>query len=437
MDKNTLNTVITEWQAIILKNEGITRVYQEPLLKTIGSKPIKIITGFRRSGKSFLVQQIAKQLHTDGIYLIDDILYLNFEDFRIQEIDDVKKLNMVYKHFRSTISKNAKKLLIFDEIHHVQDWDKFIRTLYEKDFDIEMIITGSNSELLSSELGTNLAGRFIEFPIYPFNFKEFLDYKGLRVEDTTAFYRNNETITKYFDEYRKFGGLPEVLTISQEQAKYSYIQGIISKVILDDIVKRFNVRRVDVIEKMLHYLLTNVGNMIAYSKVGNHLSEKEIKDETILNYIQYFIKSFSFYETMKFDWKLGKVFSASKKYYCVDTGLINAYKHTLDNYSKQLENIVFLHLKSRYSPIYYGRDHVGKEIDFIVKDTTDIFCNIQVTAQLTDQNFERELSPFALTDPYLKKGRNLLLTLNNSEDVVHYEKTTIEVKNLIEWLLDL
>ena len=183
MDASGYISLIYEWQNLILKREGVVREIEGPVLSAIPSKPIKIIAGFRRTGKSFLAQRIAKRLVGQGLYRIDNILYLNFEDFRLSDINSAKKLASVYDLFITDIAKDGPKLILLDEIQNVSGWDKFVRTIYEKDEEIRIILTGSNSELLSAELGSNLAGRFIEFFILPFSFREFLLYRGIIVKD--------------------------------------------------------------------------------------------------------------------------------------------------------------------------------------------------------------------------------------------------------------
>ncbi len=430
--------LITEWQNRILRVEGIPRDYDYDLLQTIGSKPVKIITGFRRSGKSFLIQRVARKLIKSGKFAISNILYLNFEDFRLSDINNPEALFSCYQTFRTEIADHQKKLLLFDEIQNVKDWDRFIRTIYEADTDIEIILTGSNSELLSSEIGTRLAGRFIELSIQPFDFKEYLLYHGLKITTTADYFRNKNEIQNHFSQYLKFGGLPEILTIQSETACFSYIQGIISKVILDDMISRFHIKHTVAAEKIFFYLLSATGNIISFTRISNYLSRLgiRIKQETLINYIQYMLKTFAIYETNKFDWKLGKVFETTRKYYAVDTGLVNLYPGTVANYSKQLENIIFLKLKRERKQVYFGSLASGKEIDFIVHDKQGDYSKYQATQTLKQHNYDRELSPFIINHGrFLEAGKNIILSLDEDENEITYKKVKIIKRNLIRWLL--
>ncbi|MGI6393652.1 MAG: ATP-binding protein [bacterium] len=254
MDKATLFPLILEWQKIAAQTEGIFRSYQSELFELMGSKPIKIVTGFRRSGKSFLIQRTISQLITEEKIARKNVLYLNFEDYRLASINNAPLLDEVFQFFMNEIADEGKKLVVFDEIQLVKDWDKFVRTIYEKYRNIEIILTGSNSELLSSELGSNLAGRFVEIKILPFDFKEFISIRGLVVKNESDYFENTNKINALFGEYLNFGGLPELISITTEKAKQSYLEGVLSKVILDDVVSRFSVRQPSVIEQIIKYL---------------------------------------------------------------------------------------------------------------------------------------------------------------------------------------
>lgn len=439
MDFNSYTPIIIEWQNIIANVQGIKRSYNQELYEAANSKPIKIVTGFRRSGKSFLVQMVARSLVENKLFQLKNILYLNFEDYRLAEIHSIHQLDQIIQFFLRELADPGPKLIILDEIQLIQNWDKLIRTLYEKEKEIELFLTGSNSELLSSEIGSNLAGRFINFEIFPFSFKEFLDYNDLKINNEKEFYRHHTQIKNLFLQYQKYGGLPEVFTISNATTKYSYLQGVFSKVILDDIIKRFNVRQPELIEKIIYYLYISIGGTINPTRIYNFIKSEgfQTKVTTISTYIDYVVTTFAMYETERFDWKLKRVFDVNKKYYSVDTGLINLFQKINNNYSKQLENIVFLKLKKMFPTVYYGALDNGKEIDFIVKDTTGLFHKYQVTTTLTNSNEDRELSSFVTADNYLNKAHNIILTMDENEEELHLGGCTIKKTHLLKWLLDI
>ncbi len=439
MDKMKLVSVISDWQKTILTVEGIERSYGEELFRSSGSRPIKIVTGFRRSGKSFIVQQTARKLVEKKVYALKNILYLNFEDYLLSDIKGIGALGEVVELFLREMADEGKTLIIFDEIQMVKYWDRLVRSIYEKEQNTEIFLTGSNSELLSSELGTNLSGRFIEIKILPFSFKEFLEFKGIFIRKEMDFFREHSVIVPLFTEYLMFGGLPEIFLIRDPKTKYSYLEGIISKVILDDVIKRFKVRQPEIIEQILHYIHAGVGNIISISRISNFINQNgvKIKKETVHSYIEFIKKAFAIFNLDKFDWKLSRVFATSSKYYSVDNGLINLYENINNNYGKQLENMVFLKLKRDYSRIFYGALQNGKEIDFIVKADNGKFKKFQVAKTVTKENIKRELSSFLFSDRYLGAEDNILLTMEEKEEVLEYEGCRIEKRYIVKWLLDL
>jgi len=436
---NDIKNIIYDWQGQIIKTEGIKRIQEDLIFDSLGSKPIKVITGFRRTGKSFLVRQIAKRAINSGLYKLNNILFLNFEDYEL-DINNVERLGKIYSFFKSNISEiKEKKLLIFDEIQLVKGWDKFLRTIYEKEEDIEIIITGSNSELLSSEIGSNLSGRFIEFFVLPFSFKEFLKYKNTLPDSVSAYHQNKDSIDYLFNEFVSYGGLPEVFSINAKETKVSYISGILNKVILDDVVKRFALENIEVFEQLTKYILANTGNQISFAKVANHinLSGRKVKASTLIKYSQYLVKAFAVFEVNKFDWKQSKYFSQSRKFFAVDTGLLSLFRSERENYSFRIENLIYIELLRRKKEIAFGMNQQGKEIDFIVKDSFDnkISEKIQVCLELNNNNLKREISSFEIADKFLKKGKNVLLTLDNTE-ILKTNNLIINKINIIEWLLN-
>ena len=436
---NKIKNIIYDWQNLILKTEGIKRKEEDLIFDSFGSKPIKVITGFRRAGKSYLTRLLVKRAVNSGLYKLNNIFFLNFEDYGLSKINNAEKLGDLYNVFKNEIADlNGKKLLIFDEIHLVKNWDKFLRTIYEKEDNIEIIITGSNSELLSSEIGSNLAGRFIEFFLLPFSFNEFLEFKKVLPTSLPFYYQNKNKIDFLFNEFISYGGLPEIFLISSTETKLSYIEGVFNKVILDDIIKRFSLDNIEVFEKLAKYLLANTGNQISFSKIANKIkvfSGINVKAATLIKYSQYLVKAFSLFEVNKFDWKQNKFFSQSRKFYAVDTGLLSLFRSERENYSFRLENLVFLELLRRKKEIAFGMNQHGKELDFLIKEKNGkINEKIQVCIDLNVDNYNREISSFVTADKFLKNTKNTLLTFNQSE-LLFENKIKINKINIIEWLL--
>lgn len=433
MTPENTRQLIFEWQQRVMTRQGVPRLMEPRVLESFGSRPIKIITGFRRSGKSFLTQRIARQMVTSGAVPQENVLYLNFEDYRLLECVTPEQLDQIFTLFSQT-TVNGRRLVIFDEIQNVQNWDRFVRTLYEREDDLEIVLTGSNSELLSAELGSNLAGRFIEFFLLPFSFREFLLYRNALPKGGREFERNQPLIQRHFNEYLNFGGLPEVFDIPSGEAKLSYLSGVLTKVVLDDVVKRFRVEHVGLLEKLLRYLLATVGNITSYAALVKKSAALGVplKNSTVIDYVAYLQKSFALFEVGKFSWKQSRHFSTSRKYYAIDTGLASIVRPVEENRSFRLENLVFLELKRRGQEVFYGSSDSGREIDFLTKEA-DGWGQYQVADTLTDENHKRELGAFALAAPHLS-GSRTLLTLDAPQDTVQYDGLEIRRQNLIKWL---
>lgn len=442
MKKEDILLLIQQGLNYILNVEGRRRYFELAIEKNIGSKPIKIISGFRRSGKSHLVQSLAKTLLNNKVFEKDNILYLNFEEYELRKISSPQKLNEIFEIFSSNSNPSKRSLIIFDEIQLVKDWDKFIRTIYERNQKnkLEIILTGSNSELLSSELGSNLAGRFIEFKILPFSFKEYLDFNGININTEKDFLTYSQEIRSGFYKYMSNGGLPETFSISDDKARFTYLNGILSKVILDDIINRFSIRNSELIERILEFLLVNIGNQISLSKITNHLKSQGYKIDinTLYKYISLFPKTFSLFELGRFDWKSARIFDRTKKFYAIDLGLTHIYSSMVSNFSKKLENFIFLELLHKDSDfnIHYVNDNHG-EIDFIYRRhrSQEAFTKIQVSQTLEETNFNRELRVFTKLDKHLKSGDNFLITLDDREETLVYEGLRIKKLNAIKWAL--
>lgn len=432
MEQDKIYEIIRLWQDEILGSQGLERYCEKQILESMNSKPIKIISGFRRVGKSYLCKRIAKKLLDDG-YKIENILYLNFEDYKLNWVTDAYKLGEVYDVFQKFFAKeNQNTLLIFDEIQKVKDWEAFVRTLYEKNKPNQIIITGSNSDMLSSELSSSLAGRFIEFTILPFSFKEYLIYHKHNYSRYTSLIANQ------FYEYLKLGGLPEIYTINDPDTRASYIDSLISKVILDDVIKRFSIRNESAIEMIIKFVFANNGRTLSFSKITKYLKTlgMKIQEETVIEYVNHIKKTFAIIEVCKFDWTSKKIFASSKKYYAIDIGISSQFQNLISNLSFNLENIVVLKLKQnpKIKNIFYGST-ADAEIDFITEDYQGKLKRYQISQELNDDNRERELNAFIKSDKYLAKTPAYIITLEGISRSLEGKYKSIEQINLIDWLL--
>lgn len=374
--------------------------YLEKVKKYIDTEFIKVIIGVRRSGKSYLLKMLEQELKERGIKS-ENILFLNFESLELMYVDNAKDLN---EYIRERVSNESKIYFLFDEIQRIKDWEKLVNGL-RVSYDSDIYITGSNSEILSGELATHLAGRYVEIQIYPLSFIEFLEFKNYAGEKMDLKLR----------EYFEFGGFPSVV-LSNENLKLDVLSGIYSSIVLRDIAARANVRESAILEKVILFLLDNIGQIVNTNKITNTIksSGRSVSNNTIENYLSLLEKSFLFYKAQRYDIRGKEYLSTSAKYYVVDLGFFKSQINQNRNQGSRIENMVFLELKRRGYQVSIGT-YENKEIDFIAsKEEETIY--IQVADKIPEDS-SRE------TDNLLSipTGAKKILIVNNWNDVGLFE----------------
>lgn len=359
----------------------IRETYLSKIRPFIGKDIIKVLTGVRRGGKSVLLEQIRDEINSPNS------IFLNFEDLGNQHLCEY---NALHEYICEQIGSSKEQFyLFFDEIQEVQGWEKTVNSLRVK-FQADIYITGSNSRLLSGELATYIAGRYISFIVYPFSFTEF---KMVNADYT-------------FDQYIQYGGMPFLSSIGFEpEVSKNYLQDIFNSVVLKDIVKRNNIREVDLLERIIAYALAKVGKSFSATSISKFFKaeNRTVAPETILNYLKACEEAYLLYRLKSQDINGKKMLKVNEKYYVVDHGLREAVVgENLQNVEIILENIVGLELLRRGYKVCVGR--VGtKEIDFIGEKGGDKLY-IQVCYLLGDEStIQREFgSLLEIKDNYPK-----------------------------------
>ncbi|WP_439287709.1 ATP-binding protein [Lonepinella sp. BR2904] len=364
-------------------------------LKPFINKPfIKVITGIRRSGKSTVLKMLQDELIQNGVTK-EQIIYLNFESFVTVEL---KTAQTLYAFIKDSIQTNQQYYVLFDEIQEVIDWEKAVNALMV-DFNLDLYITGSNSHLLSSELSTYLAGRYIEIPIFTLSFQEFLAFK--------QYYSDQPYLPlPYFNEYLRKGGFPVVHTADfNEETIYKIVQDIYTSVILRDTVQRHKIRDVELLERIIRYAFDNVGNTFSGKNVADYFKSQQRKIDlnTVYNYLNALESAFILHRVGRFDIKGKEILKTQEKFYLGDISLLYAtmgFRSSL--IAGLLENIIYLELKRRGYQVYIGK--LGdKEIDFIAQKSQQKIY-LQVAYKLENQDtVQREFSPLqAIQDNHPK-----------------------------------
>lgn len=395
----------------------IQRPYYLDFLKKFKDVPdtVKVLTGVRRCGKTFLMNMFIDDLKRNGV-TDDQIVYIDFEDFAFSELTTAKDL---YVYVHQYQSQHARTYLFFDEIQHVQDWEKAINS-FRVDMDADIYITGSNSQLLSGELATLLTGRYVELKVYPLSFSEFYVFKQ----------GTPENAYQLFLDYLGQGGFPAVDIAPNTDLQVALKRGIFDSIVLNDIAIRANTRNDAAIIAIVNYMMSEIGNTLSASKISNTLRSngQNITIATVSNYLKLLEQSFLFYKANRYDLRGKKWLSTQSKYYVVDNGLRNTQLHrsATDNLGHQIENVVYLELLRRGYLVDVGK--LGdKEIDFVARkgETVEYY---QIAQQIPE-NDQREVDNLRhIPDGYQKT----ILTL----DRMHTGNVEgIQITYLLDWLL--
>lgn len=346
---------------------------------------VKVLTGIRRSGKSVMLELIKDELRARGV-MEHQLVAFNFEDMRNAPFCTAESLHE--ELMRRVADIKGKIYFFFDEIQEVARWERCVNSL-RVEMDCDIYITGSNAKLLSGELATYLAGRYVEFIVYPFSFSEFLAlYHSVEPEADTR---------TCFDRYLTFGGMPYLANLRfDETASRQYLRDLFNSVELKDIVKRNNVRDVDMLERIIAYVTANIGTTFSSTAISKYLKSegRRVSPETVLNYLKACTDAFLFYQVRRQDLQGKKILSVNEKYYVADHGIREAVVGgNMRDINLVLENIVFMELLRRGYSVTVGK--VGdREIDFVCERHGEK-CYIQVAYLLaSEETVQREFGVY-------------------------------------------
>ena len=395
--------------------------YLERLKAFKDNKLIKVITGIRRCGKSTLLELFKEYLKGEGVS-DDNIIHINLE---LMKYDDVRDYKTFYNLITEKIKNNDRCYLLIDEIQQVDKWEKAINSM-NVEFNVDIYITGSNAYLLSSEISTLLSGRYVEIKMLPLSFKEYLEFDHLP---------HDWTLEDKFNQYLKFGSLPAVPTLPQDNTTINeFLLGIYNTVIVKDVISRNNIKDIGLLEQIVKYVVANTGNIISANKISGYISSQgrgeTTKATTVSNYLDMLEKAYIIYPVKRYDIKGKEQLKNLAKYYVVDTGIRNMLMGYSDSdFGHVLETIVYLELIRRGYQVFIGKWY-ELEVDFIaVKQDEKKYYQVCLT--LMDEKVKkRELAPLkAIPDNYEKT----ILSMDKTY-ITDYEG--IKFKNIIDFLTE-
>ena len=377
---------------------------------------IKVLIGIRRSGKSVILKQIMDELKENNV---DDnhIIYINFEDYDYEEYTNPKKLN---NYVKEKIIDDKKYYIFFDEVQNINKWEKVVNSLRATK-NTSIFITGSNSDLLSSDLATHIAGRYVSFKITPFTFDEVC--KLLNITD-------KRDIEETFSDYIKWGGMPQRFMQTNDASRKTYLNDIYDSIIIKDIVKRFNIKDIDLLNRIVMYILTTPSQIFSPESLKNYMQSdsRNVSLETLYNYLDYITRANLISKAERYDVRGKRILTGKYKYYLTDLGFTNILSEgKKDQIGAYLENIVYNELVARGYNVNIGTLENG-EIDFIATRFEEKIY-VQVAYILSDETvINREFNAYnKIEDNYPKYVLSM--------DKFDFSQNGIIHKNIIDWLL--
>ncbi len=394
--------------------QGFLRLdYLNAIRSFFHNKLVKVIVGQRRTGKSYILRQIANDLISNGVHP-HNIFYLNKEFIDFDFINHYTDLEELIKLYQFKLKPQGKIYLFFDEIQNIAQWERLVNS-YSQDFteSYEVVISGSNSKMLSGELATLLSGRYVNFEIFPFSFKEFV---GIT---------NQNSSKEMYIKYMQSGGLPELFVLPNEETKRHYVASVKDTVLLRDVIQRHAIKDPNLLEEIFIYLVNNAANLLSVNNVTNYLKSKGRKTsyDTIANYIGYIEDTFLLHKAERFDIKGKDTIAGNVKYYCNDL----AYKNYLyDGFGYgigyQLENLIYLELRRLGYEVYVGV-MPNKEIDFVATKGDEKVYVQSAYLLIDEETIKREYASLeAINDNYPKLIVSLDdITMPVNKGIIHLQ----------------
>lgn len=359
-------------------------------LKTYRDIPlVKILTGVRRCGKSTILEMLRDDLQKSGISR-DHIISMRYTS---EEFDRNMSDRDMYNDIKNQMNADGRYYLLLDEVQEIEGWEKAVNSLLE-DFNTDIYVTGSNSKLMSGEISTYLTGRYISIPVYTLSFAEYLDFKK----------GDSRSQKELLTEYLRLGGFPIIaLGRFDERSAYQIVEGIYSSVITSDITKRHNITNFDLFNRVVKYIIENVGKTFSANAIAKFLKSegRSLSVETVYNYLNWLEKAFVIYHCQRYDLQGKSVLKTQKKFYLADASL----KYCMMGFhpksaAAMLENIVYFELRRRGYEVYIGKNET-KEIDFVaVRRDERIY--VQVCRSLPEESDREVANLLELKDHYPK-----------------------------------
>jgi hypothetical protein len=429
----TIKYIILDFQETNLET-GVPRRLQ---IEAVRGKAAVCI-GVRRSGKSTYLFQVMQKLIKSGISK-QNILYLNFFDDRLHDLRQ-DNLGLITEAYYSIFPKKKSSETVycfFDEIQSVPGWEPFVDRLMRTE-KCDIYITGSSAKMLSKEIATQMRGRALSWEMFPFSFREFLDYKGIEKEDTLST-KKRLIVQKAFEEYWETGGFPEILGLSRS-LRIKIHQEYFHTILFRDLVERHDISHPKAVIDLAHRLIDNTASLYSGNSLTRYLKSlgHRVPKTAVSDYLQWFEDAYFLFTVQLFDSSAARRDSNPKRIYCIDHAMVTSVASgVLVNSGHLLENLVFTALRRLYSEIHYYKTKTGREVDFIVPTSKNTRFLIQACESLADsQTRKREITALSEAMAELKIKSGTIVT-RSSEEQIKADAGTINVIPAWRFLLDL
>ena len=436
MDKKEIIAILEDWNfwSKPFYDNFVRTRYEEEVFHKSSTDEIIFLKGVRRSGKSTILLNHIQALIKSGVPK-ENILFVNLEDPRFATSLSLELLEEIKKAYIYYLNPQEKPYIFLDEVQNIDEFEKWMLKEYELKTS-HLFATGSNSKLLSKEIGSSLSGRYLSIQVSPLSFKEYLLFHHIIIVSPYNLISNKIDIERHFEQYMLYGGFPKVVLTEDIALKEAELKSYFDSILLRDIVARYKLDNFRILEQLSILLLSSISNSLSITKVKNRLN---VSHDLASRYMEYLENTFMIQSVPLFDWSLQKQYVNPKKIYSVDTGLSKRVSFEVGKrIGDMLENIVYLELKRRYSEIYYFKTSQGYEVDFLIKQYEKITHIIQVSYQLSDEKTKkrelRSLLKAALELKYSDNTQLILFTMDSSsQEIIDGKK--VKIINILEWLL--
>jgi len=425
--KEVFKRIITDFIERDLKNIFSRINYQIPL----NSKKIVSLVGVRRSGKTYILYDAINKLRKEVNR--ENIIYINLEDDRLFPLKLTNLDQLLEAYYELFPQKREEKVYLFlDEVQVVKNWELYIRRIYDT-LNLQIFITGSSSKLLSTEIATSLRGRTITYEVFPFSFREFLEYKKIEINLFSS--KSLSFIQNQLNTYITDGGFAETIDEDKE-IKRKILSDYLELIIYKDIVERYNITNKSFLKYLTKYCFTNISTLLSFTKLYNEFKSQgfKISKDTIFNYFTYLEDAYSLFLTPIYRNSIKEEQRNPKKIYAVDVGFKKIYDYAISkDVSKLYENIVFLELRRKTKEIYYFKQK--QEVDFFARlNNKEILVNVSV--DITDKKTkQREIEGLVEAMEYFNLKKAYLIT-KDTENIEIVNSKKIVIIPLFKWLLE-